>query len=182
MATIEEKLKALRQAAKEKSSAVLVEEEIGIPVDIDKDRFSEIAKGLAGTKANPVIGVDFAGEISVIDTLPDVEPDEPEIEEIPDDLPDEFADETPVIDDEEEEENIPEEFDAYQGTPLPTIPDAVPSSPSQLRALVISVTTLPFIPAKQVTQGEPPVATQKYHILVEVARPLQVGKEYQINL
>ena len=51
-----------------------------------------------------------------------------------------------------------------------------------INALVLSVTTKPFVPAKASKDGIVPDPTQKYHILIETTVPLQLGKEYQITL
>lgn len=177
MGSVEEKLKAMQQAANEKAALAILEEEVELPEDVDEGRFAEIAKELTGIKAEPT------QVVTLVDTLPDVDPDfedepdlEPEIEEFPGELTEELAD------DEEEDNDIPEESDEYQGTPLPTIPDVISSPSGQLRAMVISVTTLPFIPARHITQGEKPAIAGKYHVLVEVSQPLQLGREYQIIL
>ena len=47
--------------------------------------------------------------------------------------------------------------------------------------LILSVTTLPFIPAKESVSDVAPEVIQKYQILVESSQPLQLGKVYHLK-
>lgn len=47
---------------------------------------------------------------------------------------------------------------------------------------VLSVTDIPFVPAKSKGSENAPTPSQKYHILIETFRPLQGGKEYKVIL
>ena len=56
------------------------------------------------------------------------------------------------------------------------------SSISEGEILVLSVTTIPFVPSKASSSEDTPSSTQKFQILVETLQPLQLGKKYKLVL
>ncbi len=53
--------------------------------------------------------------------------------------------------------------------------------PDGTTVLVLSVTTMPSIPAKRSSDDIPPEMEQKFNILVECSRPLQLGQTYKLK-
>ena len=84
MGNIEEKLKALREAAKLQSQATIVEEIVDIPEDIDENRLVKIAKELHKT--------------TLLESTPDLTSFATVIDEIPEEDEPEFPDEIPIVD------------------------------------------------------------------------------------
>ena len=55
------------------------------------------------------------------------------------------------------------------------------SIPDGTTVLVLSVTTMPSIPAKRSSDDTSPEMEQKFNILVECSRPLQLGQTYKLK-
>ncbi len=53
--------------------------------------------------------------------------------------------------------------------------------PDGTTVLVLSVTTMPSIPAKRSSDDTSPEMEQKFNILVECSRPLQLGQTYKLK-
>ena len=178
MGNVEEKLKALREAAKLQSQASIVEEVVDIPEDIDKNRLTEIAKELHKTTL-----LEPTPDLTSLTTVIDEIPEEEEDDDIPEYEPDPEEPYSPFPDTPEESNLLPDEFpdEEIKETITQLTPNLVPETP-QLKALVLSVTTIPFTPAKHPTNGERPIPMTKYQVLFEVSQPLQLGREYQIIL
>ena len=182
MPTIEEKLKQMREKAKAQSQATIVEEEIDLPEDIDMTRLSDVAKNLRVVEPNPAVT-----ESNILKTPTKLDSLVGVVEDI-DDTPEDDIDFEENYDDIEEEINQEDIEEISEVPELPIEESAVKDAKGTetltrvTRGMVVSVTTIPFTPAKQPTNGEKPVAASRYQVLIDLPQPLQLGKEYNIVL
>ncbi len=64
----------------------------------------------------------------------------------------------------------------------PEVAVSLPILEDPAEILVLSVTTIPFVPSKVSSGEDIPSSTQKFQILVETLQPLQLGKKYTLVL